>query len=656
MVMEQDAIKPGASPVAEIFRQALPGRIANYEEREQQIAMALQVERALRQGGHLLVEAGTGTGKSFAYLIPLALSLGQTDPESGEERRGVVSTATISLQEQLLKKDIPFLEEALGLDFRARLAKGKGNYLCLLRSQEELSSRTLVDDGVRERLREWVKDTATGDRSELDFDPGELWGRICPDDTCPGRQCYLYDDCYSVKARASLQNARLVVCNHALFFTDLMIRGNSGGYASLLPDYQAVVFDEGQHVEKVARETMSTQVSNLRLPVILYQLRKREGCHLESVQKALRLNDSFFAAVATGGTGDKYVLPPDPPFADTATQLMKAVKDNVLLFDNDSIGEREQALFNCLGRYNEDLKELQEVRHQNRVYWVETGHGRRLWVNMHATPLDIAPDLERLLFDNQEIGSVIMTSATLSTGGNFQYLKKTLGCQQANETLLQSPFDYSRQCLLYLPEGLPDPKQPDFHESVAHFIEELLHCTEGRAFVLFTSYQGMYQVYDRLAGRLPWNLLKQGDKPRHQLLEEFKEDTHSVLLATASFWEGVDVQGEALSCVILVKLPFAVPDDPITEARMQAIAAAGDNPFLTYTLPQAIIRFKQGFGRLIRNRSDRGVVAVLDPRIKSKQYGKLFLRSLPHCRQVADLDQISDFFQPTQTGQGPGDN
>lgn len=621
------------TPVERVFREVLPQRLPGYELREQQIEMALRVEKALLRSTHLLAEAGTGTGKSFAYLIPLALEL---ERNGG---RAVVSTATIALQEQLVSKDIPLLERVLGFELGAELAKGKGNYLCLVKFIEEAQSPALFEEEMLLQIKEWSEQTETGDKSELPFEPGELWNRICTDDTCPGKKCNLHKECFYFKARNRLQQARLIICNHALFFIDLGMRGND---ASLLPDYRLVVLDEAHHIEDVARNTMSTKVSAMRLPVLLYQLRRREGCDLDAVQKALALNEEFFGAVAAAFGGEKCLLPRTEGIAKVGEELQRAVEDVVLRFDPGCIGEREQALFDCLSRYSADLQEILEASDPEKVFWVEKSQsGKRALVTLHATPIDVSGYLAANLFENERISSVIMTSATLSLAGDFSFFRASVGCWSAEEIAVESPFDYREQCVLYLPEGLPDPKADDFHERVAPFIEEILHKTRGRAFVLFTSYKGMNRVYELLAPRLPWKALRQGEKPKQRLLEEFKEDTHSVLFATASFWEGVDVQGESLSCVILVKLPFAVPDDPITEARMAAIASRGGDPFLSYSLPEAVIRLRQGFGRLIRTQRDRGVVAILDPRIKTKWYGRYFLNSLPRCREVTTLDEVA---------------
>jgi ATP-dependent DNA helicase DinG len=636
-------VKLAVSPVERVFREILPDGVPGYEVREQQIEMALMVERGLLQGQHVIAEAGTGTGKSFAYLVPLSFITG------AEDSRVVVSTATIALQEQLICRDIPFLEDAIGVDFHAELAKGKGNYLCLVRYLDEQQNRGLFDDDrLLESLQDWVDETETGDRSELPFEPGEIWSRISCDDTCAGRKCYLYDDCFLVRARKRLQDAKLIICNHALFFTDLHLRNCSGGAASLLPKYSYVVFDEAQHLEHTARRTMSTEVSSMRLPVLLFQLRKREGCHLDALNKALALNDRFFAAVGSlrGGAGAKYLLPGQPDLRSLGLELIKAVEDTVHKFDSDLISEREQAIFNCLERCSRDLDEILNAADPGSVYWVEKrASRRRQLVTLYATPLDIAEALNGLLFSCEELFSVIMTSATLSISGDFTYFRESIGCAQALEVAVESPFSFEEQCLLYLPPGLPDPQAPNFYSEVASFIEELLRQTEGSAFVLFTSYRGMHEVYNLIADRLPFQVFRQGELPRQRLIKAFKDDLRSVLFATASYWEGVDVPGEALSCVILVKLPFAVPDDPITEARIKAIERSGGNAFYSYSLPEAVIRFKQGFGRLIRTEQDRGVVAIFDHRVMTRGYGKHFLDALPPCRRVFSLDDVARFLQ-----------
>lgn len=629
------------TPAEKIFRTTFPQRIPGYETREQQIQMARQVEDALANSQHVLAEAGTGTGKSYAYLLPIALRLKEC------VGRAVISTGTIALQEQLIYKDIPYLEKILGMDFGAQLAKGKSNYICPLKLKDQ--ENTLFDEELNIlSLVQWVKThNCTGDRSDIPF-PVPGWSRFCADDACPGKKCPVNaaGGCFYYQARAKLQQAKIIVCNHALFFTDMKIRESSDGYASILPKYQVVVFDEAHHIEKIARNTLGTQVSNRRIPMLLAQLRKLPGCDQGAVEEALMANEQFFGAVALLGTGDKFVFKPNSQVETWGDKLTVAAIDNVIYqFDNPNRDERAEKLLELLDNAACDLRSIINAADPNRVYWVEHPNSKVFRVTLHATPIDVAPYLSQNLFKNEDIASIIMTSATLSAGGSFSYLKKAIGCDEAREVCVDSPFDYYNQCLLYLPPNLPDPKNLDFHRDVAPFIEEILLKTDGRAFVLFTSYRGLNEVYDSLADRLKWTALKQGDMPKQQLLDQFKQETNSILFATASFWEGVDVQGESLSCVIIVKLPFAVPDDPITEAKIEAIERSGGNAFIEYSVPEAALRLKQGFGRLIRTRQDRGMVAILDPRIKTKGYGRRFLNSLPKCREITSLENVDLFLK-----------
>ncbi len=424
------------------------------------------------------------------------------------------------------------------------------------------------------------------------------------------------------------------------------MRTASGGRAFLLPEYRSVVLDEAHHVEDIARQSMSTMVSSLRLPVLLFQVRRLDGCNLDVVNSALGINNEFFTAVAEnapGGSGEpgRFLLPDSDRLRSLGENLLKAVALVKTSFAADLIGEREEALLGCLDRYGSDLREILDASDDNKVFWVEKNQGvRRQLVTLHATHLDISAHLSQTLFENGEISSVVMTSATISVAGSFDYLKNAVGCTSALEASLPSPFNFARQCLFYVPPDLPDPRQPDFHLRVAPVVESILRSTDGRAFVLFTSYRGMNEVYGLLADRLPWRVLRQGDLPKQKLLSAFREDKHSVLFATASFWEGVDVQGEALACVILVKLPFAVPDDPVTEAMVRAIENSGRNAFTSYTLPEAVLRLKQGFGRLIRTQHDRGLVAILDLRIRTKWYGRWFLNALPRCCEISSLEEV----------------
>jgi len=616
------------------FRDILPSK-KTCEVREAQISMAMAIEKALAEKKHVMAEAGTGTGKGLAYLVPIVNHI------KNHKGRAVISTGTIALQEQLINKDIPFLEEVLDRPLNARLAKGKGNYLCIDRIREEVKNPRILEPSANfSYIVGWAKKTTTGDRAELPWEPGEVWSKICADDSCTGKKCPVYDACFYVKSKALLVGADLIVTNHTLFFIDLIIRTESYGEASVLPGYDIVVFDETHHVEQMARDALGVKIASTRLPSILAQARKLPGAPFIEIAEAKLANDSFFNVLAAAGTVDKFVLPKSEEITSAGDKLISIVSGVIYGFDAN-LDKKIEVMSDRLSKYKSELGFTLAGKGSEFVHWVENeSKGKRKKTTLHATPISVADQLREMLFQNENIESVIMTSATLAAGSSLNYLKRSIGCDESVEVQLDSPFNYGQQCLLYLPAGLPDPKEQDFHVKVAPVVKEVLTATEGRALVLFTSYRGLNEVYEKLAGCLPWTVLRQGDMPKQKLMDKFRDDTHSVLFATASFWEGVSVEGEALSCVVLVKLPFSVPDDPVEQAKIKAY---GDAAFFQYSVPQAIIRVKQGFGRLIRTREDRGIVAILDPRVKTKTYGKRFLNALPRCREIAVLDGVGGF-------------
>lgn len=643
------------------------GRIAQkhpaYETRPQQLEMATAVAAAIDRGEHILVEAGTGTGKSYAYLVPAILAATANQDGSGNKRRIVVSTNTISLQEQLIQKDIPFLNAVLPVEFSAVLVKGRSNYVSLrrLRNAAQRAHSLFAKPEEIDQLQQlltWSRQTSDGSLSDLGFRPlPAVWDESQSEHgNCLGKNCPTYNECLYYKARRRTWNADLLVVNHALFFSDLALRREG---ASVLPDYDVVILDEAHNVEQVAADHLGLSISNGQLEYQLNKLfheRLQKGLLArEELTAAQRLVASVRAHVRdlfsdlrrwkeTRTSSNGRVQTPikidntvSPALQELAFEIMSFAQP--LEKDEEKI-EYLAAADRCAGLAGTLDSWLQQQQADN-VYWIEQfgqeGHRLRLI----SAPIDVGPTLRDELFNKTP--SVILTSATLATGReDFQFIRQRLGLTKASEVRLDSPFDYRQQARLVLADGMPDPgSEPSAFESAAiERIQRYLEWSAGRAFVLFTSYRMLQNCARRLTPWLSKNnfgLYIQGqDIPRNLLLEKFRNDPAGVLFGTDSFWQGVDVPGEALQNVIITKLPFTPPDDPLLEARVEAIRASGGNPFLEYQVPEAIIKLKQGFGRLIRTRTDTGMVAILDPRIRSKPYGRAFLESLPECELVID--------------------
>jgi ATP-dependent DNA helicase DinG len=639
-----------------------------YEYRPGQIEMARAVMRAFEQNRHLIVEAGTGTGKTLAYLVPaVAAAL-------GGRGRVIISTGTKNLQEQLMEKDIPFLQRVLPKKFTATYMKGRNNYLCLNRLGRAQASPVL--EGLEEvdyfeEVVDWSRESETGDRAELSNLPESLsfWRHIdARSESCLGQKCPDFDPCFITRMRNRAQEADIVVVNHHLFFADLSLRNSM--YGSVLPDYSAVILDEAHLIEDVASEYFGSQVSNYQIEDLMRDLGMitieeadvdREVT--KSASRLLRFAENFWMGFREGrGDEGRYPISPgtfgvrnrEGEITPTALGELYLVVDSALArleTTLDLLKEKPADVENLIKRIRQvrfDLQFIVTGSDRKFVYWLER---RNRGVFLRASPIDVAGLLQDKLFD--EVPTVVLTSATLSSGGNFAFIRDRLGLDSADDLIAESTFDYESQAVLYLPPKMPDPRSPTWAEAAAAEVIRILQATEGRAFVLSTSLAGMQSLYERVWAEIDYPCFIQGSASKGQLLRTFRETPNAVLFATSSFWQGVDVRGDQLSCVIIDKLPFAVPTDPIVSARQRYIEDTGGSSFHEYSIPQAIIALKQGLGRLIRSTSDRGVLAVLDPRLRTKGYGRIFLQSLPPCRVTSQIDDLSAIFHSQPTASDP---
>ena len=627
-----------------------------YEYRPGQVEMARAVMRAFEEKRHLIVEAGTGTGKTLAYLVPaVAAALGGNG-------RVIVSTGTKNLQEQLMEKDVPFLQSVLPKPFAATYMKGRSNYLCLNRLARAQSAPVLegLDEvDYFEEVSQWSRETEIGDRAELSTLPESLsfWRHIdARSESCLGQKCPDYDACFITRMRGRAQEADIVVVNHHLFFADLSLR--NGNYGSVLPDYTAVILDEAHLIEEVASEYFGAQVSNYQIDDLVRDLGMltiedasvdQELTH--SVARMSRFADNFFMGFRDGrGEDGRYPIIPGTFARRTSGGEMEATPLGELYMALQGAIARAETTLDALKEKEPDveslIRRLREIRFELEfivtgtdkkfVYWLER---RNRGVFLRASPIDVAGLLQDKLFE--EVPTVVLTSATLSSGGNFSFIRDRLGLDTADDLIASSSFDYESQAILYLPARMPDPRDRNWGSAAADEVIRILNATEGRAFVLSTSLAGMQSLFENVWTEIDYPCLVQGSASKSQLLKKFRETPNAVLFATSSFWQGVDVRGEQLSCVIIDKLPFAVPTDPIVAARQRYIEDSGGSSFYQYSVPQAIIALKQGLGRLIRSTTDRGVLAILDPRLRTKGYGRTFLQSLPPCRVTSRIDDLA---------------
>jgi len=624
----------------------LESRHPGYEFRSSQLAMAEIVDEAFQKHQHAIIEAGTGTGKTLAYLIPAIRS----------GRRVVISTATKSLQEQLFSKDVPFLQKHFAPSLKAALMKGRNNFLCR-QKVHQFEGQALLK-GIDEvdwfaQIRDWEKLTETGDRSELTFlpDDAELWHRIdARSDLCTGQKCPEFARCFLTAMKQRAQEADLIIVNHHLFFADLAIRQDDFG--SILPEYSAVVFDEAHEIEDVASDYFGRRVSSYQFEELV---RDTEAMLRLLKIEAAPLRKNLMRVRERARTFFEHFPEREGRFPFGPAERKSFLEQNHEAFEDLSAAvkriETELSALNpkpeevvTLARRGADLRRefefLLESEEKSYVYWYER---RGKGIVLTATPIDVSEILREKLFE--QFDTVVLTSATLAVGGRFDFLKQRLGLQPAKEKVLPQEFDFHDQALLYIPSDMPDVRHESFSRRAAQEITKLLEISKGRAFCLFTSYSQMRAVHELVSGRVKFPMLLQGTAPKSILLERFRSTPNAVLFATASFWQGVDVPGTQLSCVIIDKLPFAVPSDPIVAARVRALQEDGRNPFAEYQVPEAVLALKQGFGRLIRSKTDRGILAILDNRISRMQYGRIFLESLPDYTTTQDIAEVARFME-----------
>ncbi len=612
-------------------------RLPHYEWRPSQLEMAQRVAEAIEKRQFLVVEAGTGTGKTFAYLIPSILS----------GKKIVISTGTKSLQDQLFHKDIPLLAKILGQTPSVAYLKGRRNYLCLFRWHRRGQGR-IMQTSEYEQIARWLEKTQTGDISELELPPDwPGWSDLtATTEQCLGQKCPFWNDCFITMMKTWAKKASLILVNHHLFMADLALKKRGHGW--VIPPYEGVCFDEAHQLEEVVSSYFGLQVSNARIKEFLRDTKSSFTYLTPEVNKCLKdveeKSRHFFKEVlgrVRGRVSLRDVLEPRL-LEQNLSSLFQSLERLLTFIRKDKMdSEIRENLEMRLSEIVSDLKFVSQMSDEDYVYWVEK---RQKSVSMGCSPIRADLILQEILYP--KVKCLIFTSATLNAGDNFAFFKSRLGLPpETSGVVLGSPFNYQHQTLLYLPPRMPDPNTKEFIPKASQEIIKILKASQGRALVLFTSIKAMQETYQLVKPHLPYQMFIQGEHSAPHLLNMFKTDIHSVLFATASFWEGIDVPGEALSCVIIDRLPFSVPEDPLVKAKAEVLERQGKSAFWHYQLPQAILALKQGLGRLIRHQNDRGILAILDPRVEAKGYGRKFLENLPDCQITKDLKDVEAFFK-----------
>lgn len=615
--------------------------ISGFTPRASQQTMAEAIEKALKSNSQLIVEAGTGTGKTFGYLVPIFLA----------ERKIIISTGTKNLQDQLFFKDLPVIKKIFPFPISVVLLKGRANYLCKQRLERNIADGRFVSRQLVSQLHtinEWSRMTLTGDISELQTVPEDsaIWPQVTSTaDNCLSQDCPFYKDCFVVKARQQALSADVVIVNHHLFFADMALQAD--GFGELLPGADAIVFDEAHHLPEIASQFFSTTLTGRQLIELARDTEAEVLQSAKDMRNIIEETDKLQATthemrVAMGSELRRAPWPePVPPLLEMSIQCVKQALQSLEEILK-TVAVRSKGLENCWRRAIELIERFNLLTGQtpdDNVHWFET-HTQSF--TLQLTPMVVADNFKRHIEEKKR--AWIFTSATLSVKNSFHLFVDTLGLHKALQLQLKSPFDYQKQSLLYVPRGLPDTHAQSYVETLVEAAIPVLDITQGKAFLLFTSYRAMERAAELLKDRIPFPMLLQGSMPKKELVEQFKAYGNAVLLGTSSFWYGVDVRGDALSCVIIDKLPFAAPEDPILKARIQMLRKQGIDPFQTYQLPNAVLTLKQGAGRLIRDSEDHGVLMICDPRLVGSRYGEAFLQSLPEMSRTRELDKVREFF------------